>query len=268
MIFVFRKTTYYSIGTKKTPKRCPNCNESERFRKVIDGRNTNGYFVYHCLECDEFYPENLNEPIYKWKHWYIRKRKLNTEENMSGKSSFKVGQSVICDGTGGYSIVKLMNLSAKVEDEDGNTKILPYSLIEPEGGSGKKASGKAKTKKKEEKPKSKPKTSSKSKAGKKKAYVASDEDQDEDIDDNNDKPPAPPKFKKRKQSVNDEVSELLAEAGTETKMVTAVKKHEAYPHINKESFKRTVGLKGQIGLGLFKMRLANLLRGAIKRSLQ
>ena len=251
MIFIFGKEHYFNNGTNKRLTKCPWCGKGNRFKSITN--NKEGLRVYYCNECEEFYPENIPEDVY-----YNQK---HTEESM-GKANFKVGQAVIADGKEGYEIVKLMNLSAKVKDSSGKTKIFPYALLNPVGG-GKKSGGNnskkskatvSKSTKSKSKPKPKPK---------KPAYTASDEEQEDSI--NDDTPPEIPK-KKYKRSVGDNVSDLLTKAGTPTKMIDAVKKHKAYKFINTDSFKNTVALKNELSSGLFKMRIANLLRAAIRRS--
>jgi len=178
------------------------------------------------------------------------------------KASLKPGQAVLVDGNPGFTVEKLMNLSAKVVDEKGKSKIVPYSSISVEGKSKAKKKTAPKT---EDKPAEKKTKQKKSPANKSKdSYTRPDDEQDEDEDSvANDVTPTPVKQYKRK--VGDDISNLLDEAGTPTKMADAVKKHEAYAHINKESFKKTVAQKNDLQSGLFKMRLANLLRAAVRR---
>ena len=178
---------------------------------------------------------------------------------MASKKSLKVGQKVIVDGKAGFTIEKLMNLSAKVVDKDGKSKIVPYSLI-----SVGKADSKASSTKKD--------APAKGKKGK--AYIKDDEDpDDEDPEDDepaeedpDDDEPAETPVKKYKRNVGDDISEMLADAGTPTKMVDACKKHPAYKHINMDAFKRTAAQKNDLQSGLFKMRLSNLLRAAVRRA--
>ena len=178
---------------------------------------------------------------------------------MSKKADLAEGQEVMVDGNAGFTVVKLMNLSAKVEDEDGKSKIVPYSQITTGKGSKKPAS------KKEEEEKPAPKKTSKKKPAKK-SYTKPDEDaENEDPDDSAAEITSSAPVKQYKRKVGDDIGTLLDKAGTPTKMIDAVKKHKAYKHINQEAFKRTAVQKNDLQSGLFKMRLANLLRAAVRR---
>lgn len=194
---------------------------------------------------------------------------------MGSKSSFKEGCAVVVDEKSGFTVQKLMNLSAKVEDASGKTKIVPYALMELPGGKGNDVHEKTNTAKKakkeikfddpenneddipvKEKPKSKKKHN---------PYVAEVDPEDDTTDSNDDNVEAATK-KKYARSVGDDISDMLKECPTIDKMLAAARKHSAFKFVNQDSFKNLVGLKGSLQTGLFKMRLSNLLRGAVRKS--
>ena len=70
----------------------------------------------------------------------------------------------------------------------------------------------------------------------------------------------------RKPAVKDAVTSALAKCGSKKEMVELVRGHKAFPSINEEAFKRTVKGMKETPDGLFRMRIGNLLRGAVKKA--
>ena len=171
--------------------------------------------------------------------------------------AYEVGQKVTVDGVKGFTIVKVMKSSAKVKSSQGKTSIKPFAFIEAEKGSA-PAKKSAPSRKRSAPPEKK------SSSRKRPSYTAPDDEQGEDDDSVADEVSGAPA--KKRETVDDGVTSVLAKVDTPTKMIDAVKKHKAYKHINTEAFKRVVSQKNELGIGLIRMRLGNLLRGAINRS--
>lgn len=67
---------------------------------------------------------------------------------------------------------------------------------------------------------------------------------------------------KRKPAIQDEVSKFLSETKSNADAITKTKKHEYFGNINEKAWKKLVEAKDELGGGLFRMRLGNMLRGA------
>lgn len=87
-----------------------------------------------------------------------------------------------------------------------------------------------------------------------KAYAASNADEDDDTPSN-----AVPK---KREKVEDDVTTLLSGAKDNVSALKLAKKYEHFQHVNKESLQNLVKLQDDLGAGMFRMRLVNILRGA------
>lgn len=63
----------------------------------------------------------------------------------------------------------------------------------------------------------------------------------------------------------DNIANVFSGAVNPNEVIAIMKKHPAIGFINKDSFMKTVSQKNTLQFGLFRMRMGNLLRGAIKR---
>lgn len=201
--------------------------------------------------------------------------------------SYEVGQAVIVDGVKGYTVVKVNRSSCKVE-KDGKTSIKPLAFIEPAEASTKKKPAGTSRKRATKKTSGIKKVAGGKKVNPNKVHKEDYEIQQEeegkknsrkrsktsytrDDDDGDDTSAADtvsqaPKSNKKRSTVQDPITKLLSKEDTVTKMINAVKKHKAYKHINQDAFKRVISQKNELGMGLIRMRLGNLLRGAVNRS--
>ena len=71
---------------------------------------------------------------------------------------------------------------------------------------------------------------------------------------------------KRKAPINDEVTKFLSEVKSNADAISKTKKHEYFGTINTKAFAKLVEQKDDLGGGLFRMRLGNMLRGARSKS--
>lgn len=198
---------------------------------------------------------------------------------------FAVGQKVKINDEGGYVIVKLMTQTAKVE-KDGKTSIKPLVMLESngvnqDGGNSERmnqpkidapksrrrpANGTPKVEKPKEKskaPKAKKSKAEKPKAEKPKKnmrYIGPGADPD-------DTPASVPSEQRQyPRNKGDAVSKYFADADTFSKLETAVRKHPAFGSINEKSFRNTLKKAKSLQFGLLRMRMGNLIRGAISRA--
>jgi len=208
-------------------------------------------------------------------------------------TTYNPGDAVSVDGEGGYTVLKVMKSSLKVE-KDGNTSIKPMALCELDGGeapaekpasrkrSSKKAAPKgtgvkAKPRRNPVEDAENPPTKSRKRkapaekpAASKKSYEKRDSSKDGEVVDKGESTKGtaskPKAARPTKKSEADPVGKVLWDCDTPTKVVNAVKGHKAYKFVNTDSFKKTVAQKNDLQFGLFRMRMGNLLRGAINRA--
>lgn len=193
--------------------------------------------------------------------------------------SYKVGQQVIVDDKSGYTVVKINKNSCKVKSSDGKISIKPNCFIEPDDGKQEKSGG-GKSRKRTSSEMKKPAGGKKIHPHEKHVQDYGDEEQksrkrtkpytrpDDDEDDGSAAGEVDTSVHKKKsrKGIDDTVSKLLGKLDTPTKMIDAVKHHKDYKNMNADAFKRTVSQKNDLPSGLFRMRMGNLLRGAINRT--
>lgn len=70
----------------------------------------------------------------------------------------------------------------------------------------------------------------------------------------------------RRETVQDEVTRFLNKCDGHRDMIAKVKKSKYFANINQKAFSRTAKEANKIQYGLLRMRIGNLLRGAISKA--
>lgn len=201
-----------------------------------------------------------------------------------GCMNIEVGQTISIDGENGFTVVKIMKMTVKAE-KDGVTKVYPIAMIddasrgagavednETTTDCGEVASMDGVSVQQQELPLQNVPT----KRRKKPETIATENPNEETAEDagqespltSNDVDGVAVVKKPRKPAVNDSVTVALAGADTASKVEKAARTHSSFPFINKVAFKRAIAEKGNLQLGLLRMRVGNMLRAAVRAEIK